>query len=174
MNKKTCFKCKKEKLLSEFYKHPQMGDGHLNKCKDCTKKDSSSIYDTKKSDVVFLEKERTRGRDKYRRLYTGTGKANKKADKNWVAKFPEKRAAQIKAYCNLETPEGKENHHWSYLEEHWLDIIFMTKKDHKKSHRFLVYDSERRMYRQFDTNELLDTKEKHEKFIKYCIKNKPD
>ena len=37
---KKCFKCNIEKELTYFYKHSQMGDGHLNKCKDCTKIDT--------------------------------------------------------------------------------------------------------------------------------------
>jgi len=36
---KICNKCNKELDISEFYKCRGMKDGHLNKCKECTKKD---------------------------------------------------------------------------------------------------------------------------------------
>jgi hypothetical protein len=42
---KKCFKCGIEKDLSEFYVHKKMGDGHLGKCKECTKKDATKHRD---------------------------------------------------------------------------------------------------------------------------------
>jgi hypothetical protein len=77
--------------------------------------------------------------------------------------------------ASIKPPElGLERHHWSYNEEHYKDLIFVTKKHHMKAHRFIIYDQERMMYRRCDTGELLNTKEKHQSFIFYCIENKED
>lgn len=35
----TCFKCGVDKPVSEFYAHPETRDGHLHKCKTCTRSD---------------------------------------------------------------------------------------------------------------------------------------
>ena len=170
---KTCFKCKIEKPLSEFYKHKEMADGHVNKCKECNKKDVKGNYLNNIKKPGYIEKERKRGRQKFHRLYTGKSTHNPKSQQRWEEKYPEKKAT-AKLNCNKLVPKGFEAHHWSYNEEHQKDVLPLVKKHHMKAHRFMVYDQERMMYRRFDTNELLDTKEKHLAFITYCIEHKDD
>lgn len=55
---RTCFKCGKKKDLSAFYKHGAMTDGHLGKCKECTKKD---VHEHRRKNV-----ERIRAYDRQR------------------------------------------------------------------------------------------------------------
>ena len=55
---KRCFKCGVEKDIEEFYKHPRMSDGHLGKCKECTKMDVIENYDKKIDRIKAYESER--------------------------------------------------------------------------------------------------------------------
>lgn len=171
---KKCFKCDEKKPLDQFYAHSQMKDGHLNKCKECTKNDTKSHDMHKRGNLEYVEKEKERGREKYHRLYKGIKQDpayKKNAMDNYRKKYPEKYKAKNLSY-KINTPDNHEKHHWSYCIEDAKDVIFLTKSDHSKAHRFIIYDQERMKYRRIDTLELLDTKESHYEYISYCIKHK--
>lgn len=175
---KKCFKCSQEKEINEFYKHKQMPDGHINKCKECTKNDVRNNYKKNVLDINYVIKERKRCRDKQKRLYSGMGKASKERFTRYIKKYPEKYKANLaSSYLKskmVDKVQGQEMHHWSYNIEHYTDVIMLDKRSHMKAHRFIVYDQERMMYRRFDNNLLLDTREAHSNFINYCIEKEED
>ena len=61
MRTKVCFKCEAELPITNFYKHPQMGDGYLGKCKACARYD---VRQNRKAKVEYYrEYDRQRSKD---------------------------------------------------------------------------------------------------------------
>ena len=53
---KVCMKCDISKPITDYYKHKDMKDGYLNKCKECTKLDVKTNLEIVGSSYDFSEK----------------------------------------------------------------------------------------------------------------------
>ena len=169
---KKCISCGLEKNLDDFYVHSKMKDGRLNKCKDCSRKyQSVKLKDNmKKPDFVKKEKERVRERDHRLR---NTGKPIREmlpriynsTWRNHNAQYPEKYSARSISQKIKPKVEGNEMHHWSYKTQNAKSLIEISKDDHYKLHKKLIYNQKSMCYETIDGH-LLDTKKKHIEFIK--------
>ena len=85
MDLKRCFKCGTDKPRTEFYRHPQMGDGLLGKCKDCAKYDAL---------VDRTTKPRVREYDRGRASLPHRVANATRVTREWRQKHPGRSAAQ--------------------------------------------------------------------------------
>ncbi len=159
---KKCFKCDETKPIEDFYKHHRMKDGHLNKCKKCTRLDVYKNTEIKKLDPEWLEMERERCRIKQMKLkLTDLGLLQLQA------------RSAVRGSVNNVLSSGFNLHHWSYNEQHHTDVIKLSYKDHRKIHRYLDLDIYSLMYRS-RSGELLDTREKSEVEYARIIRDEED
>jgi hypothetical protein len=132
---KTCFKCLSSKPLADFYRHAQMGDGHLNKCKECTKRD---VHQHRAGNLDML-----REYDRRRASLPHRVALRARVVSEWKAAHPERRAAHValgnavragriaRLPC-LVCGERAEAHHPDYSRP--LDVVWLCPAHHAQTH----------------------------------------
>lgn len=147
---KTCFGCKQEKSVDEFYRHPAMADGRLNKCKSCKKADSNQHR--RENIEKVREYDRKRGSQPHRvasrREYSRTEQGRERcasAKRAYAERNPLKRAAHVavgnalrdgrlvKEPCEICTDPKAEAHHDDYSKP--LEVRWLCDPHHKQWHK---------------------------------------
>lgn len=135
MNTKVCFKCKCEKSIDDFYKHPGMTDGHVNKCKECNKKD---VHIHRKNNLEAIRKY-----DIERSKLPDRKKSSSISNKKRKQLHPERKSAVHKVNYAISTGalvrqpcficgDKAQGHHPDYSRP--LDVVWLCPTHHYEAH----------------------------------------
>ena len=134
---KECFKCKAVKPLDEFYKNTQMGDGHLNKCKECAKSDVKSNRLKNLDRIRAYDRERAKQPERMKHAVEVT-KAWRAVDARRAVAHSAVRRAIVSGDLKREPcsrcGEIKSlAHHEDY--DRPLDVVWLCQPCHKERHK---------------------------------------
>jgi hypothetical protein len=133
---KVCVQCGAEKPLTEFYKHKQMSDGYLNKCKSCKKEYQKEHRLENVEYYRSYDKQRQKNRDRQ--------KAIQASSLRWRKRNPDKYKAQtavgnavrdgklVKEPCQVCGDQSVHAHHEDYTKP--LDVVWLCPKHHSEKH----------------------------------------
>lgn len=137
LRSKTCFKCEVKKEISEFYKHGQMSDGYMGKCKECTK---SYVAEHRANNLERIrEYDRKRGKLPHRVALTVEVTRNwRKMDKRRVVCHSAvaralRNGSLIPEDCEVCKSEKTVAHHDCYDKP--LEVRWLCQSCHKQWHR---------------------------------------
>lgn len=133
---KICFKCGRELETSQFYPHPRMADGTLNKCKDCTKRD---VVATRKRNVEYYREydlarsdlpHRVAARAKYDKIYRIEKSGQAHANSLVSSALRQKRLKKLP--CQICGNTRAEAHHPDYSRP--LEVVWLCRVHHCAVH----------------------------------------
>ena len=135
---KKCHKCGRELPLDDFYKHPQMLDGHLNICKSCVKDRVNKYREANIEKIRAYDRERAhlekrkilRAKISAKRRHEVQGY---KAAHMAVAHAIKKGALKKPNRCQYCGRTGRiEGHHKNYKDK--LNVIWLCSACHRQYH----------------------------------------
>jgi len=136
---KECFKCKAIRPLEDFYKHPKMPDGHVNKCKKCNKNDVTANRNKNIEKIRAYDRERSKEPERI--------KTNTEVNRAWRAEDKRRTAAHnavarairngslFRLPCVRCKAEKSLAHHEDYDKP--LEIMWLCQPCHKQRHKEL-------------------------------------
>ena len=140
MPTKQCYRCKQEKDLGNFYRHPGMADGCLNKCIECAKKDAWGYrladidriraYDRERGKLPHRKKLSSRIRKVYRKRYPKRHASNYLL--NNAVRDRRVQKLELCQDCGVK-PTKIHGHHEDYYQP--LNVIWLCPPCHKKRHK---------------------------------------
>lgn len=120
---KTCRGCQLTKAMTDFYRHSQMGDGHLNYCMDCVRK-RVAVHRKKNAERIRAY-DRSRGFRVYDR--------KKVEARNAVKVAIDRGELKVKPCERCGFALGVHAHHEDY--DRPLDVVWLCQKHHAERHR---------------------------------------
>ena len=156
MKQKQCFKCMRHLPLDDFYRHSKMADGHLGKCKECTKAD---VNKNRAANLEYYQQydrhrfqyeleRRSLQLDQMREWAKNNPEKLAEVKSQWQARNPEKRQCHLSlasaiakgtlvksASCqSCGTSEGRiQGHHPDYTKP--IDVMWLCATCHSRQHR---------------------------------------
>jgi hypothetical protein len=140
---KQCFRCGEVKPLSEYYRHPRMQDGHLGKCKACTRADVRANRRKRRDHYAAYERERNQQfvrrvlRLRYQRR-TMVRHREKAAARSAVARAV-RRGRLVRRPCEVCGDTKTDAHHVDYARP--LDVQWLCRRHHADAHALVTSGS---------------------------------
>jgi len=152
MDEKRCISCTEVKPVADFYAHPQMGDGHLNKCKACCRRDARDNRNKNLERIREYDRNRPNREERLAQVrawaHTPEGREiTERSKQAWDARNPHKKKASGSVNSAVRTGRlnkpnrcercggsGKiEGHHPNYSKP--LEVMWLCESCHKQEHK---------------------------------------
>ena len=137
---KECFKCHRTLPIAEFYEHPRMGDGHLGKCKECTKRDVKERSKLTRQERHEYEQMRFKKPERKKQILEGQRRRRRLHPEKNRAYLKVKRAIKtgrlVKMPCEVCGDINVQAHHDDHFKP--LEVRWLCFKHHRELHGQVV------------------------------------